>query len=202
MIFKAIKFVADAHDGHNRKGTTIPYISHLMNVMKILSENDCENEVIVAGILHDVVEDTPVSLEEVERLFNKRVASIVEGVSEPAELKKNSQPEKTWRDRKQHTLHFLNVVDDVGILLVACADKLDNTRAILHDLESKGESIWERFNAGKEDQKWYYESLAKVLLNRGTKFGGPLLQLATQLDHTVKQIFIRSIPEYNEPLNL
>src|SRR5665647_24789 len=73
MVFKAIKFVADAHQGQYRKGTNIPYISHLMNVMKILCENGCDKEIITAGILHDVVEDTSVTIEQVERLFGKRV---------------------------------------------------------------------------------------------------------------------------------
>ena len=77
MIFRAIKFAADAHEGHYRKGTNIPYISHLMNVMKILCENNCSDEVVVAGILHDVVEDTPITIEQVERKFGKTVADMV-----------------------------------------------------------------------------------------------------------------------------
>lgn len=189
MIFRAIKFVAEAHEGHYRKGTNIPYISHLMNVMKILCESNCETEVIVAGILHDVVEDTPVTIEVVERKFGKRVAQVFQGASETENLQKDSQWKASWRDRKQHTIDYLRITKNIDKLLVSAADKLDNSRAILQDYTELGETFWTRFNAGKEEQKWYYQSLAEVFLQRGNEIGEPLLNIANQINETVKNIF-------------
>ena len=189
MIFRAIKFVAEAHEGHYRKGTKIPYISHLMNVMKILCENDCDTEVVVAGILHDVVEDTPVTIELVERKFGKRVAQVVAGASEPDKIQKDTQWKASWKERKQHTIEYLRTTKDIDKLLVSCADKLDNAKSILQDYHELGESFWTRFNAGKEEQMWYYQSLATVFVERGNYFGDPLLKIAKQLDETTKAIF-------------
>ena len=120
MVFKAIKFVAEAHQGHYRKGTSIPYISHLMNVMKILIEIGCDKEIITAGILHDVIEDTSVTPEQVERVFGKRVATIVAGASEPEHIR-NGQGGKRPGDfgnnipspilpEKRHSMNFLSTV--------------------------------------------------------------------------------------------
>lgn len=130
MIFRAIKFVAEAHEGHYRKGTNIPYISHLTNVMKILCENGCSEEVIVAGILHDAVEDTPISLDVIKLKFGNRVAELVAAASEKEKLETGDQEEAGWKERKQHTINSLQKTDSVDKLLVSCADKLDNTRAI------------------------------------------------------------------------
>ncbi len=191
MIFEAIKFVANAHQGQFRKGTKIPYISHLMNVMKILCSEKCEPEIVVAGILHDVVEDTSVELDEVEEKFGSRVAVIVAGASEPGKIKNDEHPEENWMARKQHTIQYIKTVMDPGQLLVSCADKLDNARAILEDIVSNGDMVWERFNAGKSEQKWYYQSLAEVFLERGKEYGNPLLKLSTELEATVDQIFTK-----------
>lgn len=189
MIFRAIKFVAEAHEGHYRKGTNIPYIFHLMNVMKILCEHDCEEEIIVAGILHDVVEDTPVTIEVVERKFGKRVAAVVADSSEPDKIRKDSQWVASWQERKQHTVDYLANHANLDKLLVSCADKLDNARSIRLDYAARGEAFWEIFNAGRADQEWYYRSLAKVFVERGKQLGDPLLKMALDLEQTVGDIF-------------
>ncbi|OWY25158.1 HD domain-containing protein [Sphingobacteriales bacterium UPWRP_1] len=189
MIFRAIKFVAEAHEGHYRKGTNVPYIYHLMNVMKILCDCNCEEEIITAGILHDVVEDTPVTIEVIERKFGKRVAGIIAGASEPEKTVKDSQWQASWKERKQHTIHYLEKHANLDKLLVSCADKLDNAKAIRQDYAQFGEDFWKRFNAGKEEQKWYYQSLAKAFLDRGQEFGQPLLGIAEELSENVNQIF-------------
>lgn len=189
MIFRAIKFVAEAHEGHYRKGTNIPYIYHLMNVMKILCESGCDDEIIVAGILHDVVEDTPVTPAMVERKFGKRVANIVAGASEPEKTDKDNAWEASWKERKIHTINYLTNEATLDKLLVSGADKLDNARAIKQDYEKHGEPFWNRFNAGKEEQKWYYQSLAEAFLKRGKEFGQPLQQIAEELDKVVAAIF-------------
>ena len=192
MVFRAIKFVAEAHQGQYRKGTNIPYISHLMNVMKILCENGCDKEIITAGILHDVVEDTSVTIEQVERLFGKRVATIVTVASEP-DHDRNGKDEKTsWRLRKQHTIEFVNHEATLEQLLVSCADKLDNAEAIRQDFILKGEKLWERFNAPKSDQQWYYTTLAAAFMQRSTEFGEPFSQLSQRLTDTVNEVFGRN----------
>ena len=131
----ALCFAANAHSGQYRKGTNIPYISHLTNVMKILCENNCTEEVIVAGILHDVVEDTPVTIEEVEAIFGREVAFLVRGATEVQKLVKirKDSDEVSWKERKQHTVHFLTEDATPDQLLVSSADKLDNLRSILDD---------------------------------------------------------------------
>lgn len=189
LIFEAIKFVAEAHANHYRKGTNIPYISHLMNVMKILCKYNCETKVIVAGILHDVVEDTKVTIEEVEQKFGKDIAEIVAGASEREKILKNNHWKASWKERKQNTIEFLKRTDKLEKLLVSCADKLDNARDILADYQELGNDLWTRFNAGKDEQMWYYQSLVKVFLQRGEEFGDPLLKMAKDLEQTVKSIF-------------
>jgi len=189
MVFRAIKFVADAHQGHYRKGTNIPYISHLMNVMKILCEIGCDKETIAAGILHDVLEDTSVTNEQVERIFGKRVATIVLGASEP-DHDRNGMNEKTsWSLRKQHTVEFITREATLEQLLVSCADKLDNITAIKQDYVLNGEKLWERFNAPKSDQQWYYTALAAAIDQRSIEFGEPLSSLSQRFTSTVKEVF-------------
>jgi len=191
MVFRAIKFVAEAHQGQYRKGTNIPYISHLMNVMKILCENGCDKEVITAGILHDVVEDTSVTIEQVERIFGKRVAIMVTGASEPEHMRNGKDGKTSWRLRKQHTIEFVTREATVEQLLVLCADKLDNAEAIRQDFVLKGEKLWERFNAPKSDQQWYYTTLAAAFDQRSKEFGEPLSNLSKKLTRTVNEVFRR-----------
>jgi len=163
-----------------------------MNVMKILCENGCDKEIITAGILHDVLEDTSVTIEQVERLFGKRVATIVTGASEP-DHDRNGKDEKTsWRLRKQHTIEFVNHEATLEQLLVSCADKLDNAEAIRQDFILKGEKLWERFNAPKSDQQWYYTTLAAAFMQRSTEFGEPFSQLSQRLTDTVNEVFGRN----------
>ncbi|AZQ65313.1 bifunctional (p)ppGpp synthetase/guanosine-3',5'-bis(diphosphate) 3'-pyrophosphohydrolase [Flammeovirga pectinis] len=160
MIFKAIQFAAEKHSGQFRKGTNIPYMYHLMNVMKLLCDFDCTDEVITAGILHDVLEDTATTTEELERHFGKEVTSIVINDSEA----NKSLP---WKTRKEITIQELNTTP-LSSLYVAFADKFDNITAIDKDYTSIGEPFWSRFNAQKKEQLWYYSSLYAIFSNRLT----------------------------------
>lgn len=195
MIFTAIQFAAEAHSGQYRKGTNIPYISHLVNVMKILCENNCKEEVIVAGILHDVVEDTLVTIDEIEIGFGREVAFLVRGATEIQKLSKirKESDEESWKERKQHTIYFLTHEATPGHLLVSAADKLDNLRAILDDFNRLGEDLWSRFNAGKEEQKWYYSALAAAFEKRANEIGEPLKGISNELSAIVNCIFIELI---------
>ena len=154
MIFQAIEFAAGAHRGQYRKGSKIPYIIHPLNVGKILIEHGCSDEVVIAGILHDTVEDTPVTLDNIRQEFGLKVADLVEAASEP-------DKSDTWENRKKHTIGMLKNLSQEAMILVL-ADKLDNIRAIREDLERDGDGVWERFNRPKGQQKWYYDSLMAV----------------------------------------
>lgn len=158
QVFKAIEFATQAHRGQFRKGTEIPYILHPLGVAEILMEYECAEESVVAGILHDTVEDTPVTLKDIQENFGAQVAKLVEALSEP-------DKSDSWENRKQHTIDYLKVAP-IDVLLVSCADKLHNIRAIRRDYEKYGEALWSRFNRPKTKQQWYYQALAEVFISR------------------------------------
>jgi (p)ppGpp synthase/HD superfamily hydrolase len=178
-IFDAIEFAARAHRGHCRKGTGIPYIVHPLNVSRILIDAGCPEDVVVAGILHDTVEDTPVSLDEIRHRFGGAVARIVAGASEP-------DKSKPWEERKAHTIESLMTVPE-EVLLVSCADKIENLEAIREDRERVGEEVWGRFRRGRDQQAWYYRSVLAVLAKRLTV--APGLPLVHRLKKGVAEVF-------------
>ena len=166
-IFKAIEFAAKAHAGQFRKSTNLPYILHPLGVGRILIEYDFPEEVVIAGILHDTIEDTSVSLKDILKGFGRDVKRIVEGASEP-------NRSDTWAKRKQHTVDYLKTAS-IDVLLVSCADKLDNINSIKKDYRKMGDKLWDRFNAKKEKQEWYYKSLSKAFLGRSKERVGAAL---------------------------
>lgn len=157
-VNQAIEFALVAHAGQLRKGTDIQYISHPFAVGLLLAKYKCSDDMITAGILHDCLEDTTVTYEEIENKFGADVAKLVEGASE-------KDRSKSWKSRKQHTIAYLKKSSD-EICQVSCADKLHNLMSIIKDFNSIGYRFWERFNAPKEDQVWYYTSLGKVFEER------------------------------------
>ena len=158
LIHEAIIFAARKHAGQMRKGTDIPYISHPMEVMQILTENRCSEQVIVAGILHDTLEDTDTAPAEIIALFGEDILKIVAAESE--------DKSKSWKERKQATIDHLAAAS-LEIKLVCCADKLSNLRSMASDLETAGGKLWERFNASKSDIEWYYRGIGTALLLSG-----------------------------------
>ena len=155
-IHKAIEFATKSHDGQVRKGTDTPYIVHPFEVALILIQYGVDEDVICAGLLHDVVEDTSVTLEEIQQLFGDRVAYFVG--------KRTEKKEKSWEERKQNTILQIKELSNKEELLLLCADKLSNLRSIKADLENlEEEKFWVRFSRGKESQKWYYGELLKEL---------------------------------------
>jgi (p)ppGpp synthase/HD superfamily hydrolase len=155
LIDQAIEFAAYAHRTQKRKGTKIPYISHPFAVGMMLQQAGCSEEVVVAGILHDTLEDTKTSKKMLLKRFGPVVLDIVKGCSEP-------DKGASWEERKQHTMEFL-IEASLSIRQVACADKLHNIRSIRRDVEEHGDKTWERFNRGFESQRWYYTSLVESL---------------------------------------
>jgi GTP pyrophosphokinase len=153
---RAFEFAARKHHGQTRKGKTVPYLAHLMSVASIVLEVGGDEDCAMAALLHDVVEDCgggPV-LREVEEQFGPRVARIVEGCTDAF-----TDPKPPWRVRKEAYLERLRN-EDSQTRLVSAADKLDNARSVLLDYRTQGESIWARFQGGREGTLWYYRALA------------------------------------------
>lgn len=157
-IFDAIEFAARAHAGQYRKGTRIPYIVHPLAVARILIEHQAPDDVIVAAVLHDVVEDTQVTLPEIRAAFGSDVAGLVQAMSEP-------DRSDTWENRKRDTLAFMETATQ-EVLLIKVADQLDNIRSLREDYLTQGDAVWRRFNRGREKQKWYLEGLADLFRRR------------------------------------
>lgn len=157
IIEKAIEKAAIAHRLQERKGSSIPYITHPYTVGMILMEAECSKEMIAAGILHDTIEDAGLTFEDIRREFGDKIAQIVDGCSE----KNKDLP---WEIRKRHTIEYLKDAPE-DIKVVACADKLSNIRSMVFDYERIADEVWERFNAGEKQQKWYYTGLVESLCN-------------------------------------
>jgi len=159
---RAFLFAAEKHAGQARKASTIPYIAHLMGVASLVLEFGGDEDLAIAALLHDVVEDCggiPM-LKEVRRRFGSRVAKIVDGCTDS-----NTKPKPPWRERKENYLKHLKKAD-VGTRLVSAADKLNNVRSILSDHREVGEAIWDRFNGGRDGTLWYYRALLEEFLRR------------------------------------
>ncbi|MFQ5611779.1 MAG: HD domain-containing protein [Anaerolineae bacterium] len=168
-----------AHDGQYRKQTNIPYITHPFDVALILQKMNCPDILVVAGLLHDTLEDTSVVLADIVENFGPEVAAIVEACSEPD----RSLP---WEDRKQHTINQLRDAP-LEVKLVACADKLSNLKTVRADLQENGEAVWERFNRGREKQAWYYRGVARSLRHGVADLDRyPIFE---QLDNLVQLVF-------------
>ena len=158
---RAIQFAADAHKGDFRKGNHLPYIIHPMEVMMLAAQMTSDADVIAAGALHDVVEDTPYTVEDIRHRFGERIASLVDMESED---KRPDRPKsETWRIRKEESLlHDKDAPIEAKYIMLA--DKLSNMRATLRDFEKDGHNIWQKFNMKDEaQQEWYYRTVAEVL---------------------------------------
>jgi GTP pyrophosphokinase len=157
---RAFEFAAKQHAGQTRKASTIPYIAHLMGVASLVFEAGGDEDLAIAALLHDVVEDcggAPM-LERIRRRFGSRVAKIVDGCTDAYGL-----PKPPWHDRKVSYISRLKKEDD-ETRLVSAADKLNNVRSILSDYRVIGESVWSRFNGGRDGTLWYYRTLRDEFL--------------------------------------
>ncbi|MBD3155744.1 MAG: HD domain-containing protein [Candidatus Aenigmarchaeota archaeon] len=175
IIKKALLYAYEKHKGDNRKDTKIPYIVHPIDVTSILMKEEKEDivsdELIAAGLLHDVLEDTvkkPKDKNDIERdiekRFGKKVLNYVLAASEPKKYWGQSKKEKeeSWEPRKKDTIEKMKTTKDADIKLLCCADKLSNLQDMIKDYYLHGEELWERFNKPYSKQKWYYQSLEKA----------------------------------------
>ena len=152
---RALVFATRKHAGQERKGTPVPYVSHLLGVAGLVLEAGGDEDLAIAALLHDVAEDCggiPM-LNQVRRRFGKRVAHIVEGCSDAF-----TTPKPPWRERKEPYIRHLRTAD-ADTRLVSAADKLHNVRSIVADYRELGEQIWERFQGKRDGTLWYYRAL-------------------------------------------
>ncbi len=167
---EALAYATAVHRRHWRKGTTIPYVSHLLGTCSLVLEDGGTEDEAIGALLHDAVEDRGAHLlAEIEESFGREVAAIVEGCSEVRNVTEGA-PELPWRHRKERYLAHLEVAPP-SVLRVSNADKVHNARAVLADHRQMGARVWERFNPearSPEIQLWYLGALAEVFARRRT----------------------------------
>lgn len=155
----ALVYASELHRKQVRKGTDIPYISHLLAVTAIVLEHGGTEDEAIAALLHDAVEDQggPETRETIRKSFGNNVVAIVDGCSDA-----DTAPKPPWCERKKAYIEHLATASK-SVRLVSAADKLHNARAILADYRQDREALWGRFNGGREGTLWYYRALADEL---------------------------------------
>lgn len=159
---QAIIFATKAHAGAKRKGTGIPYIVHPIEAAAIASTMTADPDILSAAVLHDVLEDTEVTPQELGELFGPRILSLVQNETE--NKRRDLPPQETWKLRKQETINFLKERAGREAKILALADKLSNMRAIYRDQMVLGEELWQRFNQkDKKMHAWMYREISEAL---------------------------------------
>ena len=154
----ALAYATELHASQKRKGTSIPYIAHLLGVASLAFECGADEDQAIAALLHDAVEDQrgAKTLQQIDSRFGSTVAAIVDGCSDT-----DVDPKPPWRHRKEAYLKRLTL-ESPAVRLVSACDKLHNVRAIIRDYRAHGDRFWRRFNGGKDGTLWYYSALVKV----------------------------------------
>ncbi len=180
----ALCYAAEVHAKQFRKRTGRPYIGHLLGVTSVTTEYGGDEEMAIAALLHDAVEDQGglPRLRAIRRKFGKRVARIVDGCTDSY-----TQPKRPWLERKRAYIARLEK-ESAEVRLVSAADKLCNVRETLHDVRVQGENVFERFDGQKEGTLWYYRELVRVFRKAGEN---PLIE---ELDRAVTELCKPSLP--------
>lgn len=144
------------HGAQVKKGTTVPYLAHLLAVTALVLEHGGDEDQAVAALLHDAIEDAGAEVRPLIARFGPRVAAIVEGCTDT-----DVQPKPPWRPRKEAYLAHLAAAP-AGVVLVAMADKLANVRSIIADHRAIGDRVFERFSGRKDGTLWYYREIVRV----------------------------------------
>ena len=161
LLDRAIVFAVHAHAGTERRGKGFPYIVHPMEAMEIVATMTPDQELLAAAALHDTVEDTDVTIEQIRAEFGERVAALVEAESD--EVVEGVREEDSWHARKQLAIDRLARAP-YEAKMVALGDKLSNMRAIARDYAVKGDALWSLFHAkDPKDHEWHYRGLAESL---------------------------------------
>ena len=187
---RAFAYAAKMHDGQARKATAVPYLSHLMAVASLVLEAGGDEELAIAALLHDVVEDCGgmPRLREIRKMFGGRVADIVEGCTDSF-----VEPKPEWAERKRGYLEEVKHAD-AETRLVSASDKLHNVRTILADYRKDGDAIWVRFNGKKEGTLWYYRALSDEYARTPNRITRELAITVEQLEREVGWSSQKNIP--------
>jgi (p)ppGpp synthase/HD superfamily hydrolase len=178
---EALVYAHQLHASQTRKGTTIPYVGHLLAVTAIVIENGGTEDEVIAALLHDAVEDAggADTREEIRRRFGEKVAVIVDGLTDT-----DQTPKPPWRKRKEDYIAHLSHAAP-SVLLVSLADKIHNAQSILRDVQNEGQNVWKRFTGGRDGSLWYYRSLVEAFRARGqfAALVAELDRIVTELEH-------------------
>ena len=180
---EAIKLAVAAHSGQTRKTDSSPYILHPMEVAAIVGTMSDDLDVLAAAVLHDAVEDTSISVDEIGAKLGDRVAELVDAETE--DKRDGRPPEETWKARKEASLKSLAESRDRDVKILWLGDRLANLSAIHRALIKDGAAAWQRFHqADPKEQGWYYRSVADLL--RADLGDTPAWQ---RFDHLIKMVF-------------
>lgn len=161
LISEAIRFAVRAHDGMRRKGSDSAYILHPIEAAAIVGSMTEDPEIIAAALLHDVVEDTKITAEEIEAAFGARVKALV--LSETEDKRAELPSEDTWLIRKQEAICKLQNTTDAAVKMLYVGDKLSNIRALERDLKRMGDAVWQQFHQKDPAMhRWYYTAIAEA----------------------------------------
>ncbi len=161
LLDRAIIFAVKAHHDTERRGKGFPYIVHPMEAVEIVASITSDQELLAAAALHDTIEDTEVTVDDIRREFGDRIAELVHAESD--QFTEGVSEEDSWHDRKQAAIDRLAAASH-DAKIVAMGDKLSNMRAIWRDYQVKGDALWSIFHAkDKASHEWHYRGLAASL---------------------------------------
>ena len=168
LLDRAIIFAVKAHHNTERRGKGFPYIVHPMEAVEIVATITSDQELLAAAVLHDVIEDTDVTIEELRAEFGNRIAELVH--SESDQFIDGISEADSWHDRKQAAIDRLAAAS-YDAKIVAMGDKLSNMRAIARDYAIKGDELWKIFHVtDKKQHEWHYRELAASLSELSNTF--------------------------------
>lgn len=183
-VVDALKLTMELHREQTRKGTSIPYVTHLWAVASLVGEYGGDEDQVIAALLHDAIEDQgdKITFEQIQERFGTTVMEMVRGCTDA-----ETNPKPPWKARKQQYLAHLTTASP-QVKLVSAADKLHSARSIFSDLGEEGKAVWTRFNAGAEDQIWYYQGIVTALRTGWAhKMVDELEQVVDQLGQLAKK---------------
>lgn len=159
---EAIKFATNAHSGMYRKQSNAPYILHPLEAAVIAGTMTDDVDILTASLLHDTVEDTDVTMDDIKEKFGSRIADLVK--SETEDKREDLPPEATWQIRKEESIEILKNTDDIGVKILWLSDKLSNMRSFYRKYKECGEALWQDFHQkDPAKQFWYYNTIAELL---------------------------------------
>lgn len=177
----ALVYATQLHANQVRKGSGVPYISHLLSVAALVLEDGGDEDEAIAALLHDAIEDQggAKTREEIRQRFGERVVSIVDGCTDSETL-----PKPPWKERKLNYLEKIRLAPP-EVRRVSLADKLHNARSIVADWEREGGKVWQKFKSGKEGTLWFYRNFLEIYQQKGSNFlSKELARLIARLEVT------------------